>query len=61
MFSENLKRLQEEHKVTDYRLAKEIGVMQTSVSNWKKGIKPHLKNAKRVADFFGVPLCEMEE
>lgn len=47
-FGENLARLQEEHGETSYRLAKAIGVHQTSITNWKNGIKPHPKHAKLV-------------
>ena len=59
MFAENLARLQAERGETNYRLAKEIGVHQTSVQNWKNGIKPHQKNVKLVADHYGVTEAEL--
>lgn len=41
-FAETLSRIQAENGETNYRLAKEIGVHQTSVKNWKSGAnKPH--------------------
>lgn len=43
-FSENLARIQAEHGETNYRLAKEIGVHESSIKNWKTGTKPHPKN-----------------
>lgn len=58
-FGENLARLQEEHGETNYRLAKDIGVRQTSIKNWKNGIKPHPKNAKLVAKHYGVKVEEL--
>lgn len=43
--AENLTRIQAEHGETNYRLAKEIGVCQTSIKNWKTGErKPHPRN-----------------
>lgn len=58
-FAENLARLQEEHGETSYRLAKAIGVHQTSIANWKNGIKPHPKHAKLVAKHYGVKVEEL--
>ena len=58
-FGENLARLQEEHGETSYRLAKAIGVHQTSITNWKNGIKPHPKHAKLVAKHYGVKVEEL--
>ena len=59
MFAENLARLQAEHGETNYRLAKEIGVHQTSVQNWRSGIKPHPKHVKLVAAHYGVTEKEL--
>lgn len=59
LFAENLARLQAERGETNYRLAKEIGVHQTSVQNWKSGIKPHPKHVKLVADHYGVTVDEL--
>lgn len=58
-FAENLARLQQEHGETSYKLAKAIGVHQTSITNWKRGIKPHPKHAKLVADHYGVTVDEL--
>lgn len=58
-FGENLARLQEGHGETSYRLAKAIGVHQTSITNWKNGIKPHPKHAKLVAKHYGVTVKDM--
>lgn len=58
-FSENLARLQLNAGETNYRIAKEIGVHQTSIANWKNGIKPHPKHIKLLAEHFGVPESEL--
>lgn len=55
-FAANLDKLQKERGETNYRLAKEIGVHQSSVANWKAGISPHPKHLRLVAEHFGVPV-----
>ena len=58
-FSENLSRLQEKSKETNYRLAKEIGVHQSTISNWKTGVMPHPKHMRLVAEHFGVAVDDL--
>ncbi len=58
-FAENLARIQAERGVTNYRIAKEIDVNQTSIVNWKNGTKPHPRNVKRLADYFNVSVDEL--
>lgn len=53
MLSENIARLQEECGETNYRLAKELGVHQTTIQNWKNGIKPHPIYLKLLAEHYG--------
>lgn len=45
-FADTLNRLQMERGETNYRLAKSIGVTQTSIANWKTGVKPHPRHVK---------------
>ena len=45
----NLERLQKERGESNYRLAKELGVHQTSIANWKSGTTPHPKHMKLLA------------
>ena len=40
-------------------LAKELNVTRNSVSAWERGINPSLDNAKKIADFFEVPIDEI--
>lgn len=59
---ENLARLQAERGETNYRLAKEIDVSQTSIKNWKDGARrPHPRQIKKLANHFGVPVDELLE
>lgn len=60
-FAENLTRIQAERGVTNYRIAKEIDVNQTSIVNWKNGTMPHPRNVRRLADYFNVPVDELLE
>lgn len=61
-FSENLARLQAERGETNYRLAKEIDVSQTSIKNWKESVcRPHPRQIKKLANHFGVPVDELLE
>lgn len=60
MLSENLARLQLERGETNYRLAKNLGVHQSSIANWKSGeIKPHPRHLRMLADHFGVTVDEL--
>jgi len=58
-FSENLILLQVKNKVTNYRLAKEIGVHPTTIQNWRNGKQPQLSHASKVAIFFGKTVDEL--
>lgn len=61
-FPEKLARLQSEHGESNYRLAKEIDVSQTSIKNWKKGERvPHFRHMKRIADHYGVTIEELSK
>lgn len=49
--------LLEKHGVTPYRVAKETGVTQTALSNWKTGKSvPNAKTLQKIADYFGVSI-----
>ncbi|EFE45525.1 hypothetical protein HMPREF0863_02446 [Erysipelotrichaceae bacterium 5_2_54FAA] len=46
--------------VTAYRLAKETGIPQSSISDWKRGrCKPSVKMLKILADYFGVDIKDL--
>lgn len=59
-FSSNLEYLMKYFNVTNYRLAKYLGVSQTSVKNWISGERlPHYKTQKMIADLFGIAAEEL--
>lgn len=58
-FSKNLAFAMSENQTTNYRLAKEVGVHQSTVKNWLDGMSPHLDCANRVAHYFGKTVDEM--
>jgi transcriptional regulator with XRE-family HTH domain len=58
-FSENLVKLQNEKGVSDYRLAKDLQLSPTTVSNWKGGAVPSIERAHAVASYFGKTVDEM--
>ncbi len=48
-------RLLQENGVTAYKVSKETGVSQSSLSDWKLGkITPKTETLKKIADYFGV-------
>lgn len=52
---EVFEQLLQKHGVTHYKVAKEAGVTQTALSNWKSGRStPSSKTLQKVADYFGV-------
>lgn len=53
--SGTLARLQAERQESNYRLAKLIGVHQSTIKNWKNGTKPHPEHIKLLAEHYGVP------
>lgn len=54
-FAEALTLVQAQHGETNYRLAKEIGVTQTSIKNWKTGERrPHPKHVKLIEKHYGM-------
>ena len=55
----NLERLQKERGESNYRLAKELGVHQTSIAKWKSGTTTHPMHMNLLAEHFGVTLDEL--
>lgn len=50
-------KLVNEKKVSNYRVAKETGITQTTLSDWKKGkITPKTDTLQKIADYFNVTL-----
>lgn len=54
---EVFEQLLQKYGVTPYKVAKEAGVTQTALSNWKLGRStPTTKTLQKIADYFGVTL-----
>ena len=52
---EKILKLMEEKNITAYRLSKEIGISQSTLSNWKRrNCLPRVDVLKKLADYFGV-------
>ncbi len=52
---EIFEQLLQKYGVTSYKVAKEAGVTQTALSNWKTGRStPTAKTLQKIADYFGV-------
>ena len=58
-FSERLSKMMEERHETNYRLAKELGVHQTTVANWKAGVKPQLAHLGLIASHFACTVDDL--
>lgn len=54
---EVFEQLLQSHGVSSYKVSKDTGVTQTSLSNWKAGRStPTTKTLQRIADYFGVTI-----
>lgn len=52
---ERFEQLLQKRGVTPYKVSKETGVTQTSLSNWKSGRNtPSARTLQKLADYFGV-------
>ena len=50
-------QLLQKHGISAYKVSKETGITQTSLSNWKAGRStPNAKSLQKIADYFGVSL-----
>lgn len=59
-FAENLKYLMEANNLSNYSVAKKLGVSQTSVANWLSGGNtPHRKTMLAIASLFGLSVDEL--
>ena len=57
--SENIRRLQDQRGESNYRLAKTIGVSQSSVASWRDGkTRPLNVYVEKLAEHFG---CSVED
>lgn len=48
-------KLRDQKGVTDYKVAKDTGIGQSTFSDWRQGrITPKLPKLQKLADYFGV-------
>ena len=55
-FSENLRTLMSETKMSQEHIAKAIGLPKATLLSYLKGAKPNIENVILIADYFAVPL-----
>ena len=49
--------LLEKNGITAYKVAKETGISQSTLSDWKNGVsQPKIDKLKKIADYFGEPV-----
>lgn len=61
-FSENLRRIRQEQKLTQSDVARAVGVWQTQIANIENGRSlPSMELAVRIADFLGVTLDDLSK
>ena len=54
---EIFEQLLQKYKVTAYKVSKETGVTQSTLSDWKRGRStPKTDNMKKIADYFGISI-----
>ena len=58
-YAENLCDLMKRDGISSYKLARDIGVHTSTVSNWRDGKTPKVEHLKLVADHFGVTVDDL--
>ena len=54
---EKFERLLRERNLTPYRVSRDTGIAQSSLSDWKRGVsKPKVDKLQLLADYFNVSL-----
>ena len=54
---ENFSKLLQKNGVTPYKVSKETGVSQSTLSDWKRGVStPKNDKLQKIADYFGVSI-----
>lgn len=58
-YATNLCDLMQKRGISSYKLAKEVGVHISTITNWKDGNSPKIEHIKKVADYFGVTVDDL--
>ena len=56
---ENIIRIMEIKQITPYRLEKDVGIKQTTFSNWKKGAQPTADKLDKILQYLEVTPNEL--
>lgn len=57
---DNVKKLCEERKISVWRLEKDLGFSNRSISKWNES-DPGIRKVQKVADYLGVPIEKLLE
>ena len=53
-------RLLQKNGVTPYKISKETGVSQSTLSDWKRGLStPKIDKLQKIANYFGVSVLSL--
>lgn len=62
MFSNQLRKLRQSHKLTQIELAKRLGLSYSAISMYERGERqPNFETLEAIADFFNVPMSTLIE
>ena len=57
---EKIQKLLDMHCMSWYKLAKELGLPESTVNSWKQGVRtPTLDNLVKVCNYFGITVDEL--
>ena len=59
MFWENFIKLCNQHNIKPNALGKKLNFSSGSITNWKKGQKPHDTSLQKIAEYFGVTIDQL--
>ena len=62
MFSKQLRKLRQSHKLTQIELSKRLGLSYSTISMYERGERqPNFETLEAIADFFNVPMSTLIE
>ena len=58
-FIENLTKKIKEQGITKTKLAKEVGIPESTIRMWEKGSEPTIDKVIKISRYFAVPIAEL--
>lgn len=58
-FATNLCELMQKTGISSYKLAKDIGVHTSTVTNWREGRPPKVEHLQTLASYFGTTVDDL--